>query len=98
MSIPVKFVTAVIKKSAVRRCYPEGEAGFRRDYPHLAEDCYLFALYSMSSGEMEQTLERLGEAGLPLEKCCVVAADPIGPYDRHPHFLFSVIPGKIMRN
>ena len=88
MSISIKFVTAAIKKSAVRRHYPDGFAGFRRDYPHATEDFYLFGLSSMSSGELLETLDRIGAAGLNLIDCCAVGDQFIGPIERHPHFEF----------
>lgn len=92
MSISIKFITAAIKKSAVRRDYPDGLAGFRRDYPHAAEDFYLFGLSSMSSGELLEELDRIGAAGLNLIDCCAVGDQFIGPIERHPHFEFVSAP------
>ena len=88
MSIPIKFVTAAIKKSAVKRHYPSGLAGFRRDFPHAAEDFYIFGLSSMSSGEILETLDRIGAAGLNLIDCCAIGDQFIGPIEKHPHFEF----------
>ena len=56
MSIRIVFQMVVIKKSAVRKHYPDGEAGFRSTYPFAAEDRYLFGLGSMSGGELEEIL------------------------------------------
>jgi hypothetical protein len=63
MSIRIVFQMVVIKKSAVRKHYPDGEAGFRSTYPFAAEDRYLFGLGSMSGGELEEILEELTAAG-----------------------------------
>ena len=42
MTLPVIKITAAIKKSSVRREYPGGIAGFRKDYPDATEDGYIF--------------------------------------------------------
>ena len=63
MSIRIVFQMVVIKKSAVRKHYPDGEAGFRSTYPFAAEDRYLFGLGSMSGGELEEILQELTAAG-----------------------------------
>lgn len=88
MSIRIRFMTAVIKKSAVRKTYPEGETGFRHDFPHAQEDAYLFGLVSMSSGEMEETLEELAAKGLDLPSCCAVGEMFHGEFDACPDIEF----------
>jgi hypothetical protein len=91
MSITLKFLTAGIKKSAVRRRYPGGLAGFRQDHPGVLEDPYLFGIVSMSGGELEELLARLGEKGIDASECCAVGDQFIGPIERHPHFEFREI-------
>ncbi len=93
MSIPIKHMTAAIKKSAVHRDYPGGLEGFRRDFPFADEDFYLIAIRSMSGGELQEMLDCIGKAGLTLIDCCAVGAQFIGPIERHPHFEFASTPG-----
>lgn len=72
MGIPISFTTAVVKKSAVRKHYPNGIEGFRRDHPGAREDAYLFGLASMSGGDLQETLDSLSAAGLDLTACCAI--------------------------
>lgn len=96
MSIPIKFMTAAIKKSAIRRHYPHGLTGFRRDYPSVIEDYYLVGLVSMSGGELQEMLDRIGNAGIDLPACCCVADAHLGPLDPHPHFDFIKAPDVLL--
>ena len=91
MSITLKFLTAGIKKSAVRRRYPGGLAGFRKDHPGALEDPYLFGIVSMSGKELEQMLTRLGEKRLDPSESSAVGDQFIRPLERHPHFEFRHI-------
>lgn len=68
MTIPVVFLTAVLKKSAVRYHYAGGEAAFRVRYPYAAEDRYLFGLASMSGQEMDELLTELAVANIELTR------------------------------
>lgn len=89
MSLPIRFLTAAIKKSAIRRHYPGGLAGFRKEHPEAAEDSYLYGIVSMSGGELQQKLERIGDRGINLVEACAVGDQFIGPVERHPHFAFE---------
>ncbi len=64
MSVRVKFLSAIIKKSAVRKLYRGGEDRFRADFPYAAEDGHLFLAASMSGGEFDEIIDRLVDAGL----------------------------------
>jgi hypothetical protein len=96
MSISIKCMTAALKKSAIRRDYPGGLEGFRRDFLVAEEDFYLVAIRSMSGGELQETLDRIGQAGITLIDCCAVGAEFIGPIERHPHFEFTSTPGDLL--
>lgn len=67
MAVRVSFFSAIIKKSAVRKLYKGGEAGFRGNYPFAAEDRHLFSVGSMSGGEFGEIIEALELAGLDSE-------------------------------
>jgi len=90
MSIPIKFLTAAIKKSAIRRDYRGGLAAFRKNHPNALEDHYLVGIVSMSGGELQEVLERIGDHGIRLLESCAVGDQFIGPIERHPHFAFDV--------
>lgn len=94
MSIRLKFLTAAIKKSAVRRHYPGGLSGFRQDFPDAQEDPYLIGICSMSGGELEEILARIDENGLCLNGCSVIGDQLIGPLRQHPHFAFTERPSQ----
>ncbi|GEC96891.1 hypothetical protein ZRA01_29640 [Zoogloea ramigera] len=89
MSIRIVFQMVVIKKSAVRKHYPDGEAGFRTAYPFAAEDRYLFGLGSMSGGELEEILQELTAAGLDLPECAAIADCHQGAIEEHPDIRFE---------
>ena len=89
MSIPISFITAVVKKSAVRKLYPAGIDGFRRDFPGAREDAYLFGLASMPGGEFQEILDRLTSAGLDLAHCCAIGEMFSGEDEACPGIKFS---------
>ena len=89
MSIRIVFQMVVIKKSAVRKHYPDGEAGFRNAYPFAAEDRYLFGIGSMSGGELEEILQELTAAGLDLPQCAAIADCHQGAIEKHPDIRFE---------
>lgn len=89
MSLQLRFLTAALKKSAIRRHYPNGLAGFRHDHPGALEDPHLFGLVCMSGGELQEVLQRIGDKGLHLMESCAVGDQFIGPIERHPHFEFQ---------
>lgn len=89
MSIRIVFQMVVIRKSAVRKLYPDGEAGFRSAYPFAAEDRYLFGLGSMSGGELDEILQELTAAGLDLPGCAAIADCHQGPIKAHSSILFK---------
>lgn len=89
MSIRIAFQMVVIKKSAVRKHYPGGEAGFRNAYPFAAEDRYLFGLGSMSGGELDEILQELTAAGLDLPGCAAIADCHQGAIEGHPDIGFE---------
>ena len=59
MSVLINCITAVILKSALERSLQNGCDEFRSIYPDVAEDDDLFALPSMSGGELLKLLNKL---------------------------------------
>ncbi|MBN8519996.1 MAG: hypothetical protein J0L71_19545 [Candidatus Accumulibacter sp.] len=74
MALRTVFVSAIIKKAAIRRTYQGGEASFRADYPQASEDQQLFALASVSTCEMAKIVEALTTTGLKLGSCFALAS------------------------
>lgn len=89
MSLPVTFLMIVLKKSAVHREFPCGEAGFRDRYPHAVEDRYLFGLGSMSGQELDEVLAELRAAGVDTSRSGAVADWQLGVISPHPDILFE---------
>ena len=73
MAIPIKFYTAVLKKSAIRSQYPGGLARFLQDRPRgLPQDEDLVGLRFMSGGDLQQFLDVLSAIGFDLKQSCAV--------------------------
>lgn len=89
MTIPMVFLTIVLKKSAVRRHSAGGEAAFRARYPYAAEDRYLFGLASMSGQEMDELLAELAEANVELTRDGALADRTGEVFLPHPDIVFS---------
>lgn len=89
MTLPVVFLTIVLKKSAVLRHYAGGEAAFRVRYPYAAEDRYLFGLASMSGQEMDELLAELAVANIELTRDGALADRTGGVLLPHPDIVFS---------
>ena len=89
MTLPVFSITAAIKKSSIRREYPEGIVGFRKDYPDAAEDAYIFGLARTTDSEIIEVLQKIGDSGISLVESCTVGDQHLGPIERHPHFDYS---------
>lgn len=88
MSITIKFMTILVKKSAVQRHYHGGELAFRSDFPQPLEDGYLFGIVSMSGSDTQYVLDLMKDKGLELDSACAIADMHHGPIEPHPHFLF----------
>ena len=93
MPIRVLFFSAIIKKSAVRKLYPGGEAAFRADYPYAAEDSHLFGVGSMSGGEFGKIVEGLSNSGLDPQNSFALGAIHQGETKPCPGVLFEKISG-----
>jgi hypothetical protein len=91
MSVRVTFLSAIIKKSAVRKLYRGGEERFRADFPYAAEDRHLFLVASMSGGEFDEILETLNAAGLDPETSYALGELHQGQIQSCPDILFEKV-------
>lgn len=62
--IPIKFFTIAILAVSIASKYRGGNHGFSQAYPSSQQNSFLRAISIMSSGELEETLERLRQNGL----------------------------------
>lgn len=91
MSVRVTSLSAIIKKSAVRKLYQGGEEQFRADFPYSAEDRHLFLVASMSGGEFDQILETLNKAGLDSKTSYALGEIHQGEIQSCPDILFEKV-------
>ena len=78
--IPIRFVTVVVRKSAIESGYPGGFARFLESHPRpLLEDEKLVGIVSMSMGEAEGTFVALKEAGVNMDGAGALADMVRGP-------------------
>jgi hypothetical protein len=93
MAVRVTFLSAIIKKSAVRRLYSGGDERFRADFPYAAEDRHLFLVGSMSGGEFDEIVDSLTVAGLDSETSFALGEINHGEIKPCPDILFERISG-----
>jgi hypothetical protein len=79
MSVPIRLLTLLVKKSALEQCYPWGLAGFRHAHPGAAEDEGLVAVPFMSGAELQQQLDTLRATGIDIARACAVGDAFQGP-------------------
>jgi hypothetical protein len=63
MSLPIVFMTVVVRIIDLERRWPGGVATFKVQYPHCAEDGQIISLASMSSEEAQEDIDRLIRSG-----------------------------------
>src|SRR5688572_6350127 len=78
MTIPIRFMTAVFKKSAIENGYPGGLSRFLEDQLCAAEDDHLVGVCFMSGGELQRFLDVLRSIGVDLANGCAVADMVLG--------------------
>lgn len=95
MSIPIKFYTAVLKKSVIRTQYPGGFETFLEDRQQgLPEDEELIGVIFMGSGELQQFLDMLHTVGFDLKNGCAVGEMILGVVESCPGIEFRAGDGK----
>jgi hypothetical protein len=81
MSVPIRLLTLVIKKSALTERYPGGPAGFRQTHPGVPEDEHLFAVPAMSWDDLQIVIDTLDALGIDTTRNCAVGDWFVGPLD-----------------
>jgi hypothetical protein len=63
MTIPVSFLTAILKKEIIGTSYPGGLSRFMQDYPDLPEDAQLIGVPFMSGADLQDFVDSLKAIG-----------------------------------
>lgn len=92
MSIPLRFMTAVIRKDAIATHYPGGLTLFQTMFNPAIEDECLYALCSMSGGELGEVVEKLGSTGFDTDRHVAIGDMWAGPFHAVPGIAFEVVP------
>ena len=80
MTLPVGLMNIFVLKDRVRERIADGLDGFRKTFPHCAEDEHLFKLGAMSGGDLQELVDALAKAGLDPEKDLAIAEGMHGPW------------------
>ena len=80
MSLPIRFMSAVLVKDVLEAHFPGGLAGFRTAYPGLPEDEHLVRFCAMSWDDLGARLDVLRALGVPIEGQFAVADMFAGPF------------------
>ena len=81
MSIKLSFLSAVIRKQDLASHFPGGLAAFQQIFHPAIEDDDLYALCSMSGGELGETIEKIAAAGFDSERMVAVGDMWSGPFN-----------------
>ena len=72
MAIPISFLTAVLKKTAIETGYPRGLTGFLQDYQGGSQDEHLVGVCFMSGSELQEFIDLLKATGFDVARCLAV--------------------------
>ena len=72
MSLPIVFMTVVIRRPDVERLWPGGFAAFKAKYPNCGDDEQIVSLASMSGGETQEDIDCLVKYGFLPEEIAVL--------------------------
>ena len=78
MAIQIRFMTVVLKKSAIESTYPGGLTWFLRCYPKALRDEHLVGVAFMASSYVEQFIDVLHAIGFDLANGCAVGDMHVG--------------------
>lgn len=78
--VPIRFVTVVLKKSAIESGYPGGLARLLERFPDAPHDERLIGIASMSTGEAEGVVADLRSAGVDMDTGGAFADMSLGPF------------------
>ena len=80
MSIPLRFMTAIVRKDVIATFYPGGLTLFQQTFNPVIEDNCLYAISSMSSGELGEIVEKLGSTGFDTDRHVAIGDMWAGPF------------------
>ena len=63
MTIPIGFLTAVLKKAAIEAGYPGGYTRFLQEHPSVPQDDHLVGVPFMSGGALQEFVDSLKATG-----------------------------------
>lgn len=66
MTIPINFLTVVLKKAAIETGYPGGLANFLEKHPGAQNDDYLVGVSFMGGGDLQMFVDSLKAGGFDL--------------------------------
>ncbi len=92
MALPLKFMSAVIRKADAVTHYPGGRAAFEARHPAALQDEALYGLVTMNWADMDELLDQLHLDGFDPEVFAAVADMGVGPLKaaRGIRFIISV--------
>jgi hypothetical protein len=80
MAVKLRFMSAIIRKDAIAEHFPGGDHAFRKTFQPEIEDEGLYALCSMSSGELEEIVETLRSSGFDTDRHVAIGDMWAGPF------------------
>ncbi len=89
MSVRLRFMTALVRKDVLMQHFPGGIPAFQKSFAPAVEDESLYALCSMSSGELGEIIERLASTGFDTERFVAVGDMWGGPFNQVPGIVFE---------
>ena len=81
MSIKLSFLSAVMRKQDLANHFPGGLAAFEQTFHPAIQDDDLYALWSMSSGELGETVEKIAAAGFDTSRLVALGDMWSGPFN-----------------
>ena len=89
MSVQLRFMTAIVRKDVLLQHFPGGIPAFQDAFAPAIEDESLYALCSMSSGELEEIVEKIANTGFDTERYIAVGDMWAGPFIEVPGIVFE---------
>lgn len=91
MSVTLRFTTAIIRKDAIANHFPGGTPAFVKAFAPAIEDDGLYALCSMSSGELGEIVESMRLAGFDTDRHVAIGDMWAGPFHDVPGIVFESV-------
>jgi hypothetical protein len=89
MSVPLRFMTAIVRKDDLSQHFPGGIPAFQDAFAPAIEDESLYALCSMSSGELGEIVEKLASSGFDTDRHVAIGDMWAGPFHEVPGIVFE---------